>query len=101
MADEQAFPAALRSSFGPDSLRRAACPGKSESERTAKKRLDEWATGLLGEALLDRGSAYAYQTGTETRPGNVGESRNPDLHVLLRDELPNFLEACAVRRSAC
>jgi hypothetical protein len=100
MADVQAFPQALAVRFSSKPLRKANRPGKANSERTAKVRLDDWAQGLLGAPLLDRGQIYARETGTRTRASRVGKSRNADLHRLLHDELPPFLRACSSQRPA-
>lgn len=100
MADEAAFPTVLRSVFGSDAVGPAVRPGKTKSEKNAKRRLGEWTRAMLGEPMMREGLEYAYETGRATRPHHVGAARNPDLRRLLQEELPAFFEECdAARRS--
>ena len=94
MADPEAVPEALRRELGAGAVRRAPRPGRSRAERTAKRRLADWTSQLLGARLLQGGREYAETIGGRVDAGRVGGSRNPDLKALLESRLAEFLRRC-------
>jgi len=90
MADEAALPDTLVKELGVP-RRRSPRPGRAATEVTAKARLREWVTALVGYPLLNSGLEYAEAVGARTRPSSIGNTRNADIWQLLNVELPAFL----------
>lgn len=91
MADAEALPAALRDKFGPGKINAAARPNRSHAEQTAKQRVREWVTALLGAPPLQGGVEYASAVARKVVLARVGSARNEDLKQLTETLLPDFL----------
>jgi len=92
MADAEALQTTLAEKLSIATLPDTPRPGRARAERTAKRRLREWTIALVGERLMDDGREYAREIGKCVDRHRIGSSRNGDLHELLHDELPAFLE---------